>query len=167
MKVSRQDWIKVLCALSAGSFLISFVQGWLGIQLIYFVFLIFALVFFFVVWHKKESKIIDMDKANENAMAMLQKMGMISDSGAEMERGFKVSDNKRFSSYGKVWDLEYKGNPSRIAVLVDAKTGKIVGTDFRAPPRESPIQMGWKEPTYMYPSPGRIKRKIEEEVKTS
>lgn len=167
MKVSRQDWIKILCGIALGSFVLAFAQGWFAVQLQYFIILLMIVFGMFVFWHKKESKIIDIEKAYKTCLPELQRFGLASESGAKLLRFFKVSDNKRFSSYGKVWDLEFKGNPGRSVILVDARTGKIVGGDLHAVPRESPIQTGWKEPTYMVYPPRRMKRTIKEEVKPS
>lgn len=165
MNLKNEDWVVILCVLAIVSAIFAFIQGWLNIQLQYFVLLVAGLAAVGAILRQKETKTIDIDEAYALSIPKLQKLGLATPAGAKLVRGFKVSDNKRFSSYGKVWDMEFRSQTRSGVVLVDSKTGKILGIDTDSPTRESPLAAGWKEPIYGPQQPIRFKRKTEEEVK--
>lgn len=168
MKFSKQDWIKVLCGIAIGSYVLAFAQGWWHTQLLYFVILSIATFMGFVIWHRKESKTIDLAKAKEIAENELRRMKIpgITESGGKVEWMSKYSDNKRFSSYGKIIDIEFSCSPNKVVVQIDAKTGKVLNVAANTQGRDPPFFKEWKEPMYYRPYPGRgLKREYKEEVK--
>ena len=165
MKLGKEEWIAVLGIVAVGSFIFSFIQGWLAIHFMYFLALLGVITVLFGAWHTKSKKTVGVDKAYDTALPILQKFKLASDSGASLSKFFRVPDNKRFSTSGKIWELEFKGNPGSHVVLIDAKTGKVVGGEFYGPQLESPMTKPWTEPAIYRPQIGKYKKEVKEEVR--
>lgn len=165
MKLSRQDGIKILCAIAIGSAALAFVQGWMGIQMQYFLILVMVIVGAFAFWHKKEGKTMDVSEAYKAALPYLREFNFASESGAKLNWASRHSDDKRFSSTGKVWDLEFQGSPSKAVVQIDAKTGKVVNLALNTESRQPPFFEEPEERIGRYTYPRRVKKEYKEEVK--
>ena len=169
VKIGREDWIKIFAGLAILSFVAAFIQGWVQLQLQYFAIMVGITVLLFALWHKKESRTMDVKQAYERSLPLLNYFKVSSESGARLQWASRHTDNKRFSTSGKVWDLQFRGNPSKAVVQLDAKSGKVVNLILDTEERQAPIHLGWGEettPRYRYPYP-KMKREVKEEVKPS
>jgi hypothetical protein len=163
-RMKRENLILILGALSIVSVVFSWLQGWLGIQLQYLLLLVGIIAILFVIWHRKESKTLSVEEAYNIALPILKKFRACGDSGAKLRFASRHTDQKRFSSSGKIWDLEFQtGNPSKAVVQIDAKTGKVVNVVLDTEGRTPPI-FEKEEPVYIY-KPPKMKREVKEEVK--
>jgi len=163
MKFSRENWIILLGVLVLVSFVFSWIQKWLDIQLQYFLLLIGIIGCLFLLWYKKESKTISIEEAYKVAVSLLNKFRVGTEQGVKLRWAVRHTDQKRFSSSGKVFDLEFAGSPNKYVVQIDAKTGKVVGLALDVEGREPPF-LEKEEPVYFYRAP-KVKRELKEEVK--
>jgi hypothetical protein len=162
--MKKENWILVFGALSIASVVLTWFQGWLGVQVQYFLLLIGIMAVLFVFWHRKASKTLTVEEAYNIALPLLRRFRVGSEAGAKLRFASRHTDQKRFSSSGRLWDLEFQtGNPSKAVVQIDAKTGKVCNLVLDTEGRIPPI-FEKEEPVYIY-KPPKMKREVKEEVK--
>jgi len=162
-KILKDNWIVIFGFLILASLALAWAQKWLDIELKYFLILSGILAVLFTVWHKKESKTMSIEEAYRTAVPLLNKFKVGTEQGVKLRWAVRTTDQKRFSSSGKVFDMEFSGSPNKHVVMVDAKTGNVVGVALDIEGREPPFMVPREEVQPVYRMP-RVRRKVEEEV---
>jgi len=166
MKIFSKDSLIIVLAVAViGSFIFSYYQGYFQIQMEYFLMIFLGLFGFFFFIFQKSQKRLDYKAAIKKGKDVLENLGI----RPRLVRGFSVTDGRRFSKSGKVWDIRAKGSPQETAVLLDRKGGEVIGFDLKADDDNSPIQYLYRFQTpaisHYIPRATKRKRKVEEEVK--
>ena len=147
------------------SFIFSYVQGWFNLQIQYFIVALIAICAIVYLIYNKSAKEKDLFKEIERMKPIIKReLGY----NPRVDWAAKHSDNKRFSKSGKVIDIQYKGNPAKPVIYLDAKSGGAVLWAPETKGREAPINIPENEPS-VKPSGfivgGKEKVKFEKETK--
>lgn len=167
MNLFSKNTLLILLAVAViGSFVFSYMQGYFHVQMEYFLVTFLGLFgFFYFVYHRSQ-KSMDYREAIKRSKDVMENLG----TKTSIKRGFAVTDGRRFSKSGKVWDMRAEHGPTETAVFLDKKSGDVVAFDTGANDANSPTQYLWRfqtEASTHYIPEQRIKRKVEEEIKPS
>ena len=129
-----------LIALS--SFVFAYIQGYFVLNVVYFLFVAGVLAAVSLLGVRHETREITWQEALKNIEPVSQKFKVSRGVQPKVLWGTMRSDMRRYSSSGKVWDIQMEAGQGNAAISQDAKSGRIVGFDFNVGTRSSPIAMG-------------------------
>jgi len=152
-----------------GSFVFSIINGYVILNLMYYILIFGVLGAWLLLGARQESRKVDWQKALKNIEPISHKFKVShSDVTPRVEWGMVRSDMKRYSSSGKVWDVQLKYDKGNAAIVQDRKTGDILGFDLTVGERQSPIKQGMWEtnlpPQYTGPSKETVEIKKKSET---
>lgn len=169
MRINWKTFIYVgIPLLSLSTILFAYIQGYLVLDLIYFLFIAGILVAVNLYGIKHETRKVTWTQALKNITPVTQAFKVAHGVQPKVKWGTVRSDMRRYSDSGKVWDIQMESPAGNAAVLQDRKTGDIVTFDMTVGERQSPIAMGlWESnlPPMFTPQKSEVKITKKEEVK--
>jgi len=166
MILNKDRILLIITGVSLLSFAISMIQGYIQVQLTYAVIIGGILIAIFILATYREVHETDWRRAYKTGQEVAQEIASFpKDTRVPLNFITHRKDANRFSTSGHVWDMQFRGNPAFMDVLLDAKSGKVVHIQPSAKSRESPVEMLPKSPEITLPTPsGKKETKLTEKT---
>lgn len=145
--ISRTELVQIISGFLVGYLILAFFQGWIKLQFIHFIIFFGMVAGFLYFFNRKVSKSISYKEAWEISLPVFKRYGINIGREPKMDWISRHSDNRRFSSSGKIWDIRTRNLPKNGVVQLDAKTGEIVNIATNIKREDSPVGLGWSTPT--------------------
>jgi len=160
--LTKNTLIIILAVATIGSFIFSFWQGYLQLQIQYFIVITVVIAGFFYFLYWKSTKEVDYKYALKKSQEVLA--GKTSE--IPSSKSFVKIKRKTFLGSNNIWLVLSKGSPTKYGVVIDAPSGKVIGGDVDMQEGESPIKtlLNQIKPPEMTIKPLRHKKKIKYEA---